>query len=244
MKNQLKLLEALQRHDAKIQELDRARKAIPEKVDKLRADLAKVEELLARERAELAETEKWRRDREGAMKTEEEQLVKAKAKVSQVKTSKEYMASQREVENTRKMAAETEEKLLTVMEASQQARARIAEHEGDVEKLRQHVAGEETEAKGRLATIEGEIAHLKVGRDAEAKAVRADVLKKYAAIQMRRGLAVVPVHNGTCRGCNMNIPPQLFNTLQRGSSIELCPNCNRIIYWDKLMEDPDGKPAG
>ena len=73
--------------------------------------------------------------------------------------------------------------------------------------------------------------------------MRSDVLKKYSAIRMRRGLALVPVKNGTCQGCNMNIPPQLFNTLQRGNSIEVCGNCNRIIYWDKLMEDPDGQPA-
>ena len=57
---------------------------------------------------------------------------------------------------------------------------------------------------------------------------------------MRRGLAVAPVQNGTCQGCNMNIPPQLFNQLQRGDSIELCATCNRIIYWDKLLENPDG----
>ena len=66
---------------------------------------------------------------------------------------------------------------------------------------------------------------------------------KYSAIRMKRGLALVPVKNGTCQGCNMNIPPQLFNMIQRGDSIELCGNCNRIIYWDKIMENTDGKPA-
>ena len=58
-----------------------------------------------------------------------------------------------------------------------------------------------------------------------------------------QGRAVVSVKNGTCQGCNMNIPPQLFNLLQRGDSIELCGNCNRTIYWDKLLESPDGEPA-
>jgi hypothetical protein len=69
---------------------------------------------------------------------------------------------------------------------------------------------------------------------------------------MRRGLALAPVSNGTCRGCNMNIPPQLFNVLQRGTTIETCPYCHRIIYWDELMKDPEaeagkaegGKPSG
>ncbi len=243
MKDQLKLLEELQRHDARIQELEGARRAIPAKLEAMRDDLRKVEDMLGRERQELQETERWRRDKETDMKAEEVQLSKAKAKLGQVKTSKEYMATQREVETTRKMAAETEGMLLEVMQASEQARSRITAHEGDVDKLRQHVAAEEAEAAGKLSGLDAELAKLKQERDAAARNVRPDVLKKYGAIRMRRGLAVVPVHNGTCRGCNMNIPPQLFNTLQRGTSLELCPNCNRIIYWDKLMEDPDGKPS-
>ena len=44
------------------------------------------------------------------------------------------------------------------------------------------------------------------------------MLKKYSAIRMKRGLAIVAVHDGTCRGCNMRIPPQLYNIIQRGAS--------------------------
>ena len=28
----------------------------------------------------------------------------------------------------------------------------------------------------------------------------------------------------------------------RGMAV-LCPSCHRIIYWDKLMEDPDGRAS-
>ncbi len=243
MREQLKLLEELQRHDAKIQELEGAKRAIPAQLENMRGDLMRVEELLGRECGELQETEKWRSDKESEMRDEETQLSKAKAKLGQVKTSKEYMATQRELETTRKMAAEAETKLLSVMQASEQARSRIAEHEAELDKLRTHVTTEEQEAQGRIATIDAELEKLKAERDDAAKAVRADVMKKYSAIRMRRGLAVVPVRNATCSGCNMNIPPQLFNTLQRGDSIELCPSCHRIVYWDKLMENPDGKPV-
>jgi len=31
----------------------------------------------------------------------------------------------------------------------------------------------------------------------------------------------------------MNIPPQMYNELQRYDSLKLCPFCNRILYWDK-----------
>jgi hypothetical protein len=73
--------------------------------------------------------------------------------------------------------------------------------------------------------------------------VRPDVLKRYGAIRMRRGLAVVAVRSGTCTGCNMNMPPQLYNTLQRGTSLETCPYCHRMIYWDELMKEQKDAPA-
>jgi uncharacterized protein len=45
------------------------------------------------------------------------------------------------------------------------------------------------------------------------------------------------VTSGTCGGCHMTIPPQLYNILIRGNSIESCPNCHRIIYWDELLKE-------
>ena len=88
-----------------------------------------------------------------------------------------------------------------------------------------------------MAEIEAKIAELRVERDKLAAEVKPDVLKRYGSIRMRRGLAVVSVRNGTCQGCNMNIPPQLYNVLQRGQTIETCPSCHRIIYWE-IMKDP------
>jgi predicted nucleic acid-binding Zn-ribbon protein len=65
-----------------------------------------------------------------------------------------------------------------------------------------------------------------------AATIRRDVLAKYDAIRRRRGFAVVPAQRGVCMGCNMALPPQLFNTLQRGESIEYCPSCHRIVYFE------------
>jgi predicted nucleic acid-binding Zn-ribbon protein len=72
-----------------------------------------------------------------------------------------------------------------------------------------------------------------------ATRVKPDVLRRYGTIRMRRGLAVVAVSNGTCLGCHMNIPPQLYNQLQRADAILTCPQCHRIIYWDQLMVEED-----
>lgn len=243
MKDQLKLLIEVQRHDARLQELDGMKKVWPQKLEALHSDLKKVEALLARERAQLEESESWRRRQESEMKDEEARVLAAKQKAGQVKNAKEMMASERELQATRKQAQDREEEVLKLVEAVEAAKKSIASHEGDLEALKKHVDEEVETSKVKIAEIEAQIAEEQKLRQVAAGRVRPDVMKKYSAIRMRRGLALVPVKNGTCQGCNMNIPPQLYNTIQRGDSIEICGTCNRIIYWDKLLEDPDGQPA-
>jgi len=46
-------------------------------------------------------------------------------------------------------------------------------------------------------------------------------------------IGIVAVINAVCQGCNMNIPAQMYNELQRGDSLRKCPICERIIYWKK-----------
>jgi predicted nucleic acid-binding Zn-ribbon protein len=243
LKEQLKLLIEVQRHDARIQELDGMMKVFPQKLEEMRVDLRRVEQMLEREKAQLAESEAWRKRQEDQMKDEEAQLLKAKQKSSLVKNAKEMMANERELQQTRKTAQERQEEVLKLVEAVETAKKSIAQHEGDLEALRKHVGEEEAAAKGKVGEIEGQIVEERKLREVAAARVRPDMMKRYSSIRMRRGLALVPVRNGTCQGCNMNIPPQLFNLLQRGNSVELCSTCHRMIYWDKMLEDPDGTPS-
>ena len=243
MKDQLLLLTELQRHDARIQELEQMKKSFPAKLETMNADVRRVEQMLERERQQLSETESWRKRQEDEMKSEEERAVAAKQRSAAVKNAKEYMASERELQATRKSAQERQEEVAKLVEAVASAKKSIEQHEADFAALKEHVSGEEKAANDKIAEFDAQIAEERKLREVAAARVRPDVLKKYSAIRMRRGLAMAPVKNGTCQGCNMNIPPQLFNQLQRGDSIELCGNCNRIIYWDKLLENPDGAPA-
>jgi predicted nucleic acid-binding Zn-ribbon protein len=45
------------------------------------------------------------------------------------------------------------------------------------------------------------------------------------------GVAIIRVIDAVCQGCNMNIPPQMYNELQRRDSLKNCPSCERLIYW-------------
>ena len=238
MRDQLKRLEELQRHDAKIQELENALKAVPAKLAANQTDLARVEALLNSERGQLAETERYYSDQKNQLESDEENVAGAKHKLAQAKNSKEYMAAQRETESRRDGVASREAEITKLVEAIEAKKKVLADRAESVKEVRTGVERDAELARARIAEIEGKIAALRAEREALARDVRPEVLKRYGGIRIRRGLAVVGVRAGTCQGCNMNIPPQLFNVLQRGSSIETCPSCHRIIYWEDLMKDP------
>jgi uncharacterized protein len=238
LRDQLKKLEELQKYDAQIQELTNALAAIPAKLEATRSDLTRVEGLLANERAQIAETQRYHSEQKNLVLTDEEHLANAKSKQSAAKNTKEYAAAQRELDMTRESLAVRQAEINKLVEAIQAKEKLLAERDTDVRTLRSSVEKDDDQAKSRIAEIEGRIAGLRAERTKIAATVRPDVMKRYGAIRIRKGLAMAPVSNGTCRGCNMNIPPQLFNVLQRGTTIETCPYCHRIIFWEELMKDP------
>jgi predicted nucleic acid-binding Zn-ribbon protein len=244
LKAQLLLLEELSRIDARLQEEEAALKTLPERLKAMQADLAKVEAMLQRERLGLAETEKFRRELESQGKVDDQNISKAKSKLSQVKSGKDYMAAQREVEATRKMSAERDEETLKLIEAIEVTKKSIIAHEKDVAELRAHVEAEEKAIQAKIDEVQAKTAGERAQRDALQAKLPRDLLKKYQTIRGRRGIAVVPVVKGVCGGCHMSIPPQLYIVLQRGTTIEACPQCARIIYWKDLLQEKRVEDSG
>ncbi len=242
MRDQLKKLEELQKYDAQIQELKQALQAIPAKLDASKNDLARVEGLLANERAQLAETQRYHTDQKQMVESDEEHLGAAGRKQGAARNTKEFSAAQRELDGSRESIATRQAEIAKLVEAIEGKEKLLVERDNDVKTLRASVEKDTEQAKSRMSELEGKIAALKTDRDKIAKDVRPDVLKRYSAIRMRRGIAMASVVGGTCRGCNMNIPPQLYNVLQRGTTIEICPYCHRIIYWEEIMNPSEKAP--
>jgi predicted nucleic acid-binding Zn-ribbon protein len=80
--------------------------------------------------------------------------------------------------------------------------------------------------------------------DLEAKRVvvatelDAGILEIFKQVKAKQAslVAIVGVQDAVCQGCNMNIPPQVYNELQRCDSLRYCPSCFRIIYWQDQDE--------
>lgn len=237
MREQLKRLEELQRHDARIQELENSLKAIPAKMKAMENDLTRIEALLNQEKAQLQDAQRYYKDQKDLVESDSGHLNDAKIKLNQVKNTREFGAAQRELEQTKESVATREAEIAKLVDAIGAKEKLLAERSAEVGKLRESIAKDSESARGKMSELESRIAELRTERDKVAALIKPDVLKRYGTIRIRRGVAIAAVRSGTCSACNMNLPPQLFNVLQRGNSIESCPYCQRIIYWEELMKE-------
>jgi predicted nucleic acid-binding Zn-ribbon protein len=239
VREQLVLLLQLQQSDAKVRELQTQVTQLPEKLDPLRRDLAKLQGMLDGERGKLDETNAWRKAQQDFIDRERESLKQAQNKFQASKNTKEFNASSREVENKRKAIGDREVELKKVNEAAGQSTTQLEVRDKDVESLRTELLSSEAAMAGQLDALKAELAEAVAIRDAARGQVQPQWIKIYDSLVGKRGYAVAPVIKGVCRGCHMALPPQLNNILARMESIQTCPRCGRLVYRKELLEaDP------
>jgi hypothetical protein len=232
VKEQLQRLEEVQAIDLRIRELTKTRNTIPSRIAELLEDSRAREAELAVIDARIAEIERERRMLEQNAREYHEKLQKAQAIQSEIKNQKEYEALLREIDGYRKHKNHFEEEVLRSMEILEEiGRTRAATAEAAAQS-RQAADGEVRALEAKMAEINAQIRQEEAARSELAADLPPGLLKRYDTIRERRlGLAVVRALGGVCGGCNMNLPPQLYNVIMRLRSIETCPSCHRILYY-------------
>jgi hypothetical protein len=106
-----------------------------------------------------------------------------------------------------------------------------------LERDRAELKAAQKEIAGETEELRARIAARRQAREELAGQINVNLRQRYEMLFDRRGgYAVVPVKSGTCQGCRMRIPPQLFNLIQRYEAIHFCPNCQRILYHEADKE--------
>jgi predicted nucleic acid-binding Zn-ribbon protein len=158
-------------------------------------------------------------------------------KMMQVQTSREHQALLKEIEENKRLVKETEERLLQFIE-------QIELLEKEVDTLDNLCAGEQQLLAEEIENVDKEIKRIDVAkksvisqREAEASLLQGPYLKRYTMLLTRRdGLAVVPVNDNVCQGCYMALPPQQVIEVRKAETFNLCPTCQRILYYKDSEE--------
>jgi predicted nucleic acid-binding Zn-ribbon protein len=124
-----------------------------------------------------------------------------------------------------------EERVAVVEELARQKEAKV-ELDEEVGTVRVDFDAKKATLDERVQQAQKRLDALDKKRKKAGKVVPAPILGRYEFIRSRlRNPVIVPVTEGICSGCNIMIPPQIYNELQKGKQILSCPNCQRLIYW-------------
>lgn len=239
MRAQIEALAALQRVDQSLRENTQALQAGESRVAALEDAVHAHATAVAAIEGELAELATRQRDLEGRLTAAESKMKDRRMRITRIRNDKELGLAKREVDLLKEETGGLETELMTVLEQVEVATKRLEAAQTELASLttaRDTEAGQLRDTIDRLgATIERD----RRRRDELVGAVDGDLRRRYEMIFSRRGgVAVVAVRGGTCQGCHMHVPPQLYNQIQRNEQLILCPNCQRMLFWQ-----PEGDEA-
>jgi len=152
-------------------------------------------------------------------------------RLSLIRNERELQALGHEVESLKESNQRLETELLGRMEVSDQHAGRLKELTELIRQKRGELKAAEKEVANQAEALKGEIVKRRVERDKLAEGIEPPLRQRYEMLfERRNGLAVALAKAGTCQGCRMRIPPQLYNEIQKHQTIKFCPNCQRILY--------------
>jgi len=232
LKDKLLVLIQLQECDNRIAKVLQSKELAPLRIQKLEDELRTVENQFKADEDQLEAFRKDRRQLEREIQELDGKIEKSSAKLTQIKSNKEYTAALKEIDDIKTIKFQTEEKAIQMMETAEELERKCKGHKETLKSLKDQSEKDKDAVKTELLGLEKDLDALQKERSQLCCDFDQGLLKKYVFLRERKGgLAISSVVTGVCQTCHMGIPPQKFNELIRGNDLMTCPHCNRIIYW-------------
>jgi predicted nucleic acid-binding Zn-ribbon protein len=235
LKKNLLLLIELQECDSQLVNLSTKKVKLPEKIAKLDEEFQLFKNGIEQNKRKHDELKARHIECENKIKKINDAMVKTKERLLEVKNNKEYQAMLKENETAESSRGDIETEIISILEELDKLYLLVKK---DEEILGQHKKEYEAEKKiieSDLSTVDADTMNWEQKRSDLRKDVSADILARYEKVKNRNnGVGVISVWKQVCSGCHMNIPPQLYNELQKTTELLSCPNCNRIMYFQNM----------
>lgn len=236
MREQIVVLDELQRIDMELSELEVSLKEYPEKISAFEQELETSRNTITDLNTQNEQHKESKSKLEQEIANNEEMIKKSEEKLFEIKTHKEYAALQKEISDTKRINSDLEESLIDDMEKIEQIESKISEIQEELtvkeEEYREKIDG----FKEKLEEVNKLYGPKVAEKDTISSKINPDILPIYEKIKQRNVTVLALAKNEVCTGCHMNIPPQMFNEVLTLSKIIQCPSCKKILYCEEDIE--------
>jgi len=148
-----------------------------------------------------------------------------------VHNPKELISLQQEMDGVKQHLSRKEEELLEAMGVAEAAEVDAAALRGRMAQLRQEWDQEKVGLSADRTTMESALAKLLEARQAARLELGNEVTGVYDHLVQTKGVAVVQVEQGRCKGCNLTVPTGVWQKARAGELAQ-CGSCGRILHVD------------
>ncbi len=233
MKEKLLLLVELQECDSQLVKILGKKKNLPDKIDKLDEAFRVFQKDIEQNKRKYDEVKARHVECENKIKKINEGMIKTKERLLEVKNNKEYQAMLKENETAEVMRSDVETTIIAILDELEKLSVLVKKDQAILDEQRKKYEEEKRLIEADLDSVDADFVSWEQKRSELKGKVPADLLARYERIKKsNNGVGVISVWKAICNGCHMNIPPQLYNELQKTSELIACPNCHRIMYFE------------
>jgi len=226
----LEMLEALQTIDSSVDQKQHEQAVLQAGIAELEQTFATLQERLAAQLAAIAELRKGKADIEAALHSEHENIKRSETNMKEIRTNKEYQAVGREIAAARKQVSELEEQLLQLDSKTDELQKDADTLQAECSTSEESAQAGKAEKQAAIDALQKDIDAISANRAEIVKTLGSSLIRRYTQLrEQRRGQALAEARDGSCTGCNMQLPPQLFNSLFKNDEMYFCPHCQRIL---------------
>ena len=234
---QIEILATLQNVDREIKEKNNTKQQLLGELLVKDKEIQSKKQEIALLAAGCAEKEKERQGKERLLQDEGKKAMDKRMRMNRIKNTKELQALQREIDQIRQSNGDLEEDLIRVLEEIDRIKAELKAKEEEAALMEEEWQQRQEDMQSKISGIDQLVSEAYTLRKTIASQIAGELISRYELIFARRGgSAVVEVTGGICQGCYMNIPPQLWNEIIKSEKVNLCPSCQRILYYKPSVQ--------
>lgn len=230
---QITALVKLQRIEIEIRGIKAKLSTVDHRIEMLDTKLLDFKQTLEDQKSLIHELNQKYRTYESDVQMHLDRIRKSEAKLSAVKTNKEYQSSLKEIDDLKDMSSKKEDDMIEFLDRIEEAENVLKAKMAEFSKLEVQIKTEKEIIQKEAQEGRERLGNLGADRETVSGGIDANMLATFNRIKANQTnkIGIVAVKDAVCQGCHMNIPPQMYNELQRGDSLKRCPICERIIYW-------------
>jgi len=234
LKNQIINLVQMQKVDTEIYSLNNEKMAVPAKIKEIEDAFASKKQTISNLEKVSLELQKQRKEKELELATKEDNRKKLQTQLYSLKTNKEYQAMMQQIADAKADASVIEDKILALLEEADRIKKQLDAENTRIAEEERRANEEKKKIQDRVKVIDDRLAQLEAERKRIIEKIDPKLIPQYERILRNRdGLAIVPVRENSCQGCNMYVPAQVINLIRMYERLVTCEVCNRILYLEE-----------